>query len=145
MAMTNEFSDHVLEEQSYLYLAHSKLRTCSIGPELVVDPDFRAVQGTVRIERAGAVLWSHRIASGEANMSHTVANLEHHHFKYDVHRRPGDAHIHFFGADAFSFGSGIELRDGDVMEVAFEGFGRPLRNPVRVDRTEQKFVEVGKL
>src|SRR5918993_630580 len=30
----NEFSDHVLERQNYLYLAHSKLRACSIGPEL---------------------------------------------------------------------------------------------------------------
>lgn len=75
-------------------------------------------------------------------MSHTVANLEHHHFKYDAHRRPGDAHVHFFGADAFSFGQGIELADGDVMVVAFEGFGRPLRNPIRVDRGEQKLVAV---
>src|SRR5581483_11792329 len=92
MAMANEFSDHVVEKQNYLYLAHSKLRTCSMGPELVVDPDFRDVPGMVAVERAGATLWSHRIATGETNMSHSVANLEHHHFKYDVHRRPGDAH-----------------------------------------------------
>ena len=75
-------------------------------------------------------------------MSHTVANLEHHHFKYEAHRRPGDAHIHFFGAGAFSFGAGVELADGDVMVVAFEGFGRPLRNPIRVDRGEDRFVGV---
>ena len=142
MAQTNEFSDHILEKQSYLYLAHSKLRTCSMGPELVLDPDFEAVSGTVSIERGGRVVWSQKIASGEGNMSHTLANLEHHHFKYDAHRRPGDAHIYFFGADAFSFGAGLKLRDGDVMVIAFEGFGRPLRNPVRVEQTEQKLVEV---
>jgi hypothetical protein len=142
MAQTNEFSDHVLEKQSYLYLAHSKLRTCSMGPELVLDPDFGAVPGTVSIERRGTVVWSQRIGTGEANMSHTVANLEHHHFKYEAHRRPGDAHIYFFGADAFSYGAGLELQNGDVMVVAFEGFGRPLRNPVCVDRSAERFVEV---
>src|SRR6266481_10004710 len=33
-ALGNEFSDHVTERQNYLYLAHSKLRECSVGPEL---------------------------------------------------------------------------------------------------------------
>src|SRR5262249_1322163 len=135
MAMANEFSDHVLEKQNYLYLAHSKLRTCALGPELVIDPDFRSVPGMVRIELGSELLWSKAIQNGEAKMSHTLANLEHHHFKYAAHRRPGDAHIHFFGADAFSFGAGIRLETGDVMEISFEGFGRPLRNPIRIDRS----------
>jgi hypothetical protein len=141
MAMANEFSDHVLEKQNYLYLAHSKLRTCSLGPELVVDPEFTRVPGTVSIERGAEVVWQRSIATGEANMSHTVANLEHHHFKYDAHRRPGDAHIHFFGADGFSFGAGVALADGDTMVVAFEGFGRPLRNPLRVEKRAQEAME----
>src|SRR5262245_9747214 len=117
MTMANEFSDHVMEKSSYLYLAPSKLRTCAIGPELVIDPDFGLVPGTVSIERGGKILWSKPIATGEAKMSHTLANLEHHHFKYDVHRRPGDAHVHFLGADAFSFGDGMRLEDGDVMAI----------------------------
>ena len=142
MTMANEFSDHVMEKQNYLYLAHSKLRTCALGPELLVGGDFDAVPGTVTVERKGAVLWSKPIATGEAKMSHTVANLEHHHFKYAEHRRPGDIHVHFFGADAFSFGDGIRLEDGDVMMVAFEGFGRPLRNPIRVDRSAAELVAV---
>ena len=145
MAQTNEFSDHVLEKQSYLYLAHSKLRTCSIGPELVLDPDFESVPGMVSVERGGQVIWSQPISTGETNMSHTVANLEHHHFKYEAHRRPGDAHIYFFGADAFSYGAGLELQNGDVMVVAFQGFGRPLRNPVWVDRGPERLVEVSPL
>ena len=142
MMAANEFSDHVTEKKNYLYLASSKLRTCAVGPELVVDPDFAAVRGSVSIERAGAVVWSRAIASGEANMSHSLANLEHHHFKYEAHRRAGDAHVHFFGADAFSFGAGIALEDGDVMVVAFEGFGRPLRNPIRIERGPERFVAV---
>src|ERR1041385_5002207 len=86
MAMANEFSDHVIEKQSYLYLAHSKLRPGAMGPELVVDPDFGDVRGTVSVERGGKVLWSQPIATGEANMSHSLANLEHHHFKYEMHQ-----------------------------------------------------------
>jgi hypothetical protein len=133
MAAGNEFSDHRLEKKNYLYLAASKLRTCAVGPELVLDPDFTRVSGLVSIERGGSVLWSRPIHSGEAAMCHSLANLEHHHFKFESHRRPGDIHIHFFGADAFSFGEGVRLVDGDVMVVNFDGFGRPLRNPLRVE------------
>jgi hypothetical protein len=75
-------------------------------------------------------------------MSHTVANLEHHQFKYDAHRRPGDVHIHFFGADAFSFGEGVELEDGDVMEVSFPQFGRALRNPLAISNEPERLVSV---
>jgi len=73
-------------------------------------------------------------------MCHSVNNLEHHHFKHAEHRRPGDVHIHFFGADMFSFKDRLRLEDGDVMSIAFEGFGRPLRNPIRVDDSDEKLV-----
>ena len=78
-------------------------------------------------------------------MCHSLANLEHHHFKHDEHRRPGDVHVHFFGADAFSFKDRLRLEDGDIMTVSFEGFGRPLRNPIRIERGEQKLVSVKSL
>ncbi|HZO91731.1 MAG TPA: AraD1 family protein [Chthonomonadaceae bacterium] len=141
-AIGNEFSDHQMEKKNYLYLAPSKLRTCSLGPELAVDAPFDEITGAVRIERNGEVIWSHPIATGEAHMVHTLANLEHHHFKYPQHRRPGDAHIHFFGTGAFSFGAGVALADGDVMAVAVEGYGRPLRNPIRIDPSAQRPVSV---
>jgi len=127
----NEFSDHVFERKNYLYLAASKLRTCAIGPELVIDAQFDLVPGEVAIERNHETLWSKPIKTGESTMCHSLANIEHHHFKFDFHRQPGDLHIHFFGADAFSFGEGIQLQDGDVMQVRFDGFGRALRNPLR--------------
>jgi hypothetical protein len=141
-AIGNEFSDHRTEKKNYLYLAPSKLRTCAIGPELIVDAKFDDVSGTVRIRRNGTVIWTKPIFTGEKNMSHTLANLEHHHFKYPAHRCAGDAHIHFFGADAFSFGDGLALENGDVMEIELTGFGRPLRNPIRINRTAPRLVRV---
>jgi hypothetical protein len=131
MAIGNEFSDHAFERRNYLNLAGSKLRTCALGPELAVEPAFTSVPGQVTIVRAGTVVWSKHIATGEDEMSHSLANIEHHHFKFETHRRPGDVHVHYFGACALSFGDGIRLEDGDVMEIAFAGFGRPLRNTLR--------------
>ncbi len=142
MAVGNEFSDHKFEKKNYLNLASSKIRTCAIGPELVLDADFQSVPGEVVIERDGSVLWSRQIRTGEAEMCHSLRNIEHHHFKFETHRRPRDLHVHFLGADCLSFGEGIELRDGDVMQVRFEGFGRELRNPVRVERGAAKLVNV---
>jgi len=142
MAQGNEFSDHRFEKKNYLNLAGSKLRTCSLGPELCVYSEFHSVPGKVSLERDGVVYWSQAIASGEEEMAHSLRNLEHHHFKFELHRRPGDVHIHFLGAHSLSFGQGIELKNGDVMSIAFEGFGRPLRNPVIATSTRDTPVEV---
>ena len=134
-SLGNEFSDHVLERQNYLYLAHSKLRACSFGPEVLIadSPDDvlpADVRGTVRIVRAGQTVWTDTITTGEANMSHSIANMEHHHFKYANFRHPGDVHIHFFGASALSVSAGIKTQPGDVFEVESALFGKPLRNPL---------------
>ncbi len=133
MATGNEFSDHQFERRNYLNLAGSKLRTCSLGPELVVGADFQSVTGEVRIEREGKTIWSKKVETGEENMCHSLANLEHHHFKFEGHRQSGDVHVHFFGAHSLSFGDGIVLQDGDWMDVRYNGFGRALRNPIRVE------------
>ena len=136
----NEFSDHITEAKNYLYLAPSKLRQCAIGPELIVGAEFSDVRGRITISRSQEVIWQASIASGDKNMCHSLANLEHHHFKYDQHRRPGDLHLHFFGADHFSFRDRIRLQEGDVMAVSFAGFGRPLRNSLSIDRTPEALV-----
>jgi len=125
----NEFSDHVTERQNYLYLAHSKLRVCSLGPELLLGDLPADVRGTVRVLRDGKPLWQEEFLSGEANMTHTVANLEHHHFKYGMFRRPGDVHVHFFGAATLSVAAGVTCKPQDVFEIDVPTFGRPLRNP----------------
>lgn len=141
----NEFADHVMEKKNYLYLAPSKLRDCSIGPELVIDAEFGAIKGTVRIERNGETIWSKVISSGNDHTCHSLANMEHHHFKYAAHRRPGDLHLHFYGADGFSFGEGVSLQDGDVMVVAWEGMGRALSNPLRVSEETDSLVAISPL
>ncbi len=130
-ALGNEFSDHKTEKINYLYLAHSKLRPCAYGPELLVGELPADVRGTSRILRDGAVIWEEAFLSGEENMSHSIANLEHHHFKYNLFRRPFDVHCHFFGTATASFSKGIEPLDGDVFEMEAAGFGAPLRNTLR--------------
>lgn len=127
-ALGNEYSDHVTEAKNYLYLAHSKLRSCSIGPELLVGELPDEVRGTSRIRRDGAVLWEEEFLSGEKHMSHSIANLEHYHFRYPMHRRPGDLHAYFFGAAVMSFASGVATQAGDEYEVSAPVFGKPLRN-----------------
>jgi hypothetical protein len=129
-ALGNEFSDHVTERGNYLWLAHSKLRCSSFGPELRLGALPPSVEGTSAIRRGGEVIWQKPFKSGEANMSHSLANLEHHHFKYAAFRRPGDVHVHYFGTATLSFADGIRTQAGDVFEIAAAGFGRPLRNRV---------------
>ncbi len=140
-ALGNEFSDHVLERQNYLYLAHSKLRTCSIGPELLIGRLPDSISGSVRVLRGNVEVWKDTFLTGEANMSHSTANIEHHHFKYPDFRRPGDVHCHFFGAAKLSFSARIVARPGDVFEISAPPFGRPLRNPLVAGEVDG-FVEV---
>lgn len=127
-ALGNEFSDHVLEKRNYLYLARSKLRPCSFGPELLLGTLPADIRGTARVRRDEVVIWEKAFATGEANMSHSIANLEHHHFKYPQHRRPGDVHVHYFGAATLSFTDGLHAEENDIFEIESPVFGRPLRN-----------------
>lgn len=129
-ALGNEFSDHVTERQNYLYLAHSKLRPCAVGPELRVGTLPPDLHGTSRILRGGATLWEKPFLTGEANMCHDIANLEYHHFKYAQFLREGDVHLHFFGTGTLSFVDGVKTQEGDVFEIGIPQFGAPLRNPL---------------
>lgn len=129
-ALSNEFSDHVTERVNYLYLAHSKLRNASFGPEILVGALPEDIRGTSRILRDGKPLWEKPFLSGEANMSHSIDNLEHHHFKYTLFRQPGDVHVHMFGTATLSFADGVRTEAGDVFEISAPDFGLPLRNPL---------------
>jgi len=129
-ALGNEFSDHVTERENYLWLAHSKLRAAALGPELRLGDLPQDLRGTSRITRGDTTLWEKPFATGEANMTHSIANLEHHHFKYARFRRPGDIHVHFFGTATASFADGIATQPGDVFEIEADAFHLPLRNPL---------------
>jgi hypothetical protein len=141
-ALGNEFSDHVTERGNYLWLAHSKLRQAALGPEILIGALPEAVVGRSRILRGGEVVWEKPFLSGEAHMSHTIANLEHHHFKYDLFRRPGDIHVHFFGTATLSFSDGIKAKAGDVFEIAAAPFTLPARNPLSVVTAPEALVAV---
>jgi hypothetical protein len=127
-ALGNEFSDHVTERGNYLWLAHSKLRAAALGPELLLGELPVDVRGASRILRDGEVVWEKPFLSGEANMSHSLGNLEHHHFKYAGFRRPGDVHVHFFGTATLSFSDGFRTQEGDVFEIEARPFTLPVRN-----------------
>jgi hypothetical protein len=138
--LANEFSDHVAERHNYLWLAHSKLRQAALGPELLVGECPPDVRGTSRIRRAGAIVWEKPFLTGEANMSHSIANLEHHHFKYALFRRPGDLHVHFFGTATLSFADGIRTEPGDVFEIEAAPFTLPLCNPLALGEDAEVIV-----
>ena len=137
----NEFSDHIVEEQNYLYGAHSKLRECSLGPELLVGDLPASVRGISRVLRDGGTLWKGDFLSGEEHMSHSLRNLEHHHFKYSMFRQPGFVHCHFLGAAVLSFAAGVRTQPGDVFKIDVPVFGRPLRNSLRRGDAETVAVE----
>ena len=136
LCLANEFSDHVTERHNYLWLAHSKLRQAALGPELLVGPPPEHVEGLSRILRDGRVVWEKSFLSGEANMSHSIANLEWHQFKYAQFRRPGDVHVHFFGTATLSFSDGFSTQPGDEFEIEADPFRLPLRN--RLARSDEK-------
>lgn len=130
--LANEFSDHVTERMNYLYLAHSKLRPASFGPEILLGELPRDIRGMSRIVRDGATLWEKPFLSGEDNMSHSIANLEYHHFKNRIFCQPGDLHVHMFGTATLSFADGIRVEEGDIFEIEAPQLGLTLRNPVQV-------------
>jgi len=137
-ALANEWSDHATEKINYLYLAPSKLRACSMGPELVTDFDFQDVTLQCTVRRGGSLLYdSGPLKSGEQFMCHSLANLEDHHFKYSQHRQPGDVHLHFFGTSKLSYGTrSWKFAPGDEITIEAPGFCAPLVNVVSAGERE---------
>ena len=141
----NEFSDHVGEARNYLYLAESKLRTCSIGPELVVSPDdglLRRRDPRPRERRAGradgAGRASRPAASGGCATRWPTSSTT-------TSRTPSTAgpatHTCTSSAPTRSASATpCAWRTATRWSIAFEGFGRPLRNPIRIDRTPERLV-----
>lgn len=131
-AIGNEFSDHITERRNYLYLAHSKLRQCAVGPELRTDPLPHHLEGRSCIRHGDSIRWEKPFLTGEDNMCHSLANLEYHHFKYAAHRIPGDVHLHFFGTATLSFADGIKVEPGEHYEIHLPALGAPLINPLAI-------------
>lgn len=144
-AIGNEWADHAMERVNYLWLAPSKLRACGVGPELVTDEPFQDLRGYCRIYRGEEVLYdSGELLTGEQHMSHSLANLEDHHFKHEQFRIPGDVHIYFFGTMKLSYGHRGPLQDGDRIEITFPRMGAPLVNYVRRLPPDDRPIQVRK-
>lgn len=134
-ALGNEWSDHATERINYLYLAPSKLRQCSVGPELVTDCEFQEVELRCTVARRGETIYdSGPLFTGERHMSHSLANCEDHHFKYAQHRVPRDVHLHYFGTSKLSYSTrDWKYQDGDEIRIAAPGFSATLVNTVRLE------------
>lgn len=143
-ALGNEWSDHATEKKNYLYLAPSKLRTCAVGPELILNHDFQSICLTCTVERNGETIYdSGELLTGEKNMCHSLANCEDHHFKYSAHRVPGDIHLHYFGTSKLSFGQrDWTYQNGDVIRIEAPGFSAPLVNVVERHASDNTPVQV---
>jgi len=75
-------------------------------------------------------------------MSHTIANLEYHHFKYALFREPGDLHVHMFGTATLSCGDQVVTKEGDVFEISSPQFGLALKNRLEIAPEETIAVEM---
>jgi hypothetical protein len=80
--------------------------------------------------------------TGEHNISHSLANLEHHHFKYTPFREPDEVHLHLLGTATLSHADGMICQDGDIFEIALPGFGPPLRNMLQQETAAPPMVRV---
>ena len=140
-SLGNEFSDHETEQINYLYLAHSKMRNCSIGPELDTRLEFKDISISCEIDRDGSKIYESGILkSGEEYMSHSLDNMEYHHFKYDIHRRPGDIHLHFFGTSQLSYSTrDWKFNSGDEITISSPEFIGQLKNRV-IKKKSKEFI-----
>ena len=74
-------------------------------------------------------------------MSHSLSNMEYHHFKYDFHRNPGDIHLHFFGTSQLSYSSrDWKFKSGDNITIYSDQFEGKLENIVKT--SEKKNFEI---
>ncbi len=130
----NEFSDHKFEKRNYLNLAGSKLRACSLGPELVVGADFSAVTRPRQHPSAARRSSGRRTstaarptcATASPTSSTTTSSS-----KATASPAPSTSTSSARTPSASAMGSNCE--NGDIVEVSFNGFGRPLRNPIHRD------------
>ncbi|MFP6576026.1 MAG: AraD1 family protein [Pirellulaceae bacterium] len=137
-ALGNEWSDHATETINYLYLAPSKLRSCSVGPELNLDCNFDDLTLRCLVQRDSDLLYdSGDLKSGEQFMCHSLANCEDHHFKYPQHRQAGDVHLHYFGTSKLSHSTrDWQYQAGDVIRIEADEVSSPLVNQVAMTASE---------
>ena len=119
-----------VRENNYLPPCRIEAAHCALGPELAAIP-ISVRTGRAAIERAGASLGA-RLRQASAKCV-TVSRTSRPSFQVRRASRPGDVHGHYYGAHSLSFADEMLLAEGDVMAIQFGGFGRALRNPVKIE------------
>jgi hypothetical protein len=107
---------------------------CAIGPELTLEVASPRLNGVVRLVRAGEAVWSGTLSDEDAPLALALASIEPEYFENSDHRRPGDAHILFFGRQLFGAREAIAVSSGDEIVVELPCMGLPLRNPIHVEQ-----------
>jgi hypothetical protein len=106
---------------------HARLRATAVGPEVLLGELPGALPATARILRGSKLLSEQSFDLGPATMARGFADLARDHFRYGMHRRPGDVHVHCFGSGAVATTAEAATPD-QVFELACPALGRPLRN-----------------
>ena len=140
-ALGNEYSDHVMERRNYLYLAHSKLRQSSFGPEVLIGALAAGGEGHGAhrprrqggLERRASLRREPTCATRSPISSSIISNM------------PASAGratcTSITTAPARSArASGFQTQPGDVFEVEAAPFGRPLRNPLMRGRPDEAYI-----
>ncbi|MES2407623.1 MAG: hypothetical protein V4528_09900 [Pseudomonadota bacterium] len=124
----NEFSDTVLGKAHRHYFAQSKLRTCSVAPELILDevPDTVGIE--VNILRGTNTVWRAQLTTGTKEIIFTLSEIEKLVFQHPQFRQPGIVHYIYLGTYKTSYHDGICLQHGDVVQMQVKHFLWPLVN-----------------
>ena len=112
----------------------SRTRNCAkarLGRNLHIGALPAHVEGMSRIHRKGSVVWEKPFLTGETNMSHTIGNLEYHHFKYDAFRRRRCSCSLFRHRHTVDR-RWLQDRNGRRVEIDVPVFGKPLRNRLKI-------------
>ena len=139
-ALGNEFSDHKLENKNPYYLAQSKLRDFSIGPEIYLGEFPSEIRGNITVLRNNQSIWRSEFLTGSEHMSFDIAALEYHAFKHKLLRQPGDINMLFLGADKLSYNDDLEFMENDFIKIEANLFNLPLVNKVK--NKEKEFSSV---
>jgi hypothetical protein len=115
---------HALTDLGLRAAGHAHLRPSAVGPELLLGALPETLEATARLLHGEAVRGSWPVALLPADL----ATLTEAHFRYDMHRRPGDVHVHFLGQSAGA--DPVAAQPGDLCELSAPAFGHPLRSPL---------------
>lgn len=124
-AMASDFSDRVMNTQSYAGLVQGRLRPMALGPELLLAALPHDIQGTLRLTKDDTAIADIPINAWQDDLTDTITNLERVHFACDTLCQPGQLHILMF---ALAQGTTARPGTGDTATLTIAGFGLPLSN-----------------